>query len=546
MTRLADFTRAYPPFDDKAVRVCLVTSAVAGPTLNGGIATAFYSLAKHMALSNSDGATNFKVTVLYAAHPYYSNNDKPEYWIKQFANEGIDFVPLPESPLSFYGSKFVTRAYRIFEWLRERESSFDVISYHDNMANGYYVALAKHQKLFFTNVFLFVQCHSTVRWADNLNYRPPKDHHTLGYYYMEQKSIEWADARVSPSQYYFDWMQDDGRYNLSHGFSFVLQNTLYPLRPDVQDISLHKTTHFVFFARLEARKGLIVFCDALDIIAKARTIVPQIITFIGPDVSLDGQLASAIIRSRQQAEQWPFKVIIEHEFNTEQSLKYIDDHDAITVLPTLGDNSPYALMEIIAYGLPMITTDAGGGKELFIDDPESSIIVPANDAAALSEKMIQAMTKGIRNVAMSSSFTKTRDDYFALIKSFSAYKTQHTKGSVNFKPFQKITMGIPTHNRPDELVACVQSLTLQNYPTDLMHVIIYDDASTDPLVEVALSKSQAMLQERGMSHQIIRGKTNSFVAMTRNKMLEIAVERGDDYMCLLVRCFKSPLNIMPI
>ena len=50
--------------------------------------------------------------------------------------------------------------------------------------------------------------------------------------------------------------------------------------------------------------------------------------------------------------------------NTIEALAYIKDVKGIAVLPTLGDNSPYALMEVVAENIPMITTLAGGGYEL--------------------------------------------------------------------------------------------------------------------------------------------------------------------------------------
>jgi glycosyltransferase involved in cell wall biosynthesis len=533
-----DYIALHHRLSKKTTRICLVTSAISGPTLNGGVATAFYSLAKHLANSRSaSGAPEFKVTVLYAAHPYYSSGNGND-WVRRFKAESIEFVPLPETDIDFYGHKYVIRAYRIFEWLRDRENEFDVISYHDYMANGYYVALAKHQKLYFHNTFIFVQCHSTIRWADMLNYRPPKDHNTLGYYYMEQKSIEYADARVSPSQYYLEWMEGVGNYNLSQGYSFVVQNTLFPLKSDTQVISLHQTRHFVFFARLEVRKGLMVFMDALDILCATESTTPSDVSFIGPDVVIDGSQASDLIRSRAKEKHWPFKLHIDHTLNTERALKYIKDQGAVTVLPTLGDNSPYAVMEIVAYDLPMITTDAGGGLELFIDDAEQSVVVPERDAQALAQVMMTAILTGIRNVKMSSTFSETKNLYLELIKSFHhAVASSDQKSSKHgFEPTQSVTVGITTFNRADSVFDCIQSIANQDYPRDRLHVVIVDDASTDADVAIALRKSSEILHQKSISHEIVRLESHQFVATTRNRIFELAEQRSDDFICLLVCC----------
>ena len=64
----------------RPVRICLVTSAFSGPTANGGIARAFYSLASHLAKQPA-----FNVTVLYAAHPYYAAGEKSSRWVSASA-----------------------------------------------------------------------------------------------------------------------------------------------------------------------------------------------------------------------------------------------------------------------------------------------------------------------------------------------------------------------------------------------------------------------------------------------------------------------------
>eukprot|EP00042_Codosiga_hollandica_P045742 m.469577 g.469577 ORF g.469577 m.469577 type:complete len:790 (-) comp57088_c0_seq5:117-2486(-) len=528
------FRAQFPPISGRPTRICLVTSAISGPTLNGGIATAFYALAMRLGEFNSQaGYKSFDITILYAAHPYYYRGSEQE-WAAKFAENDIRFIGLPESIFKFYGHKYVVRAYRIFEWLRDRENDFDVISYHDYMANGYYLALAKHQKINFSNVFLFVQCHSTTRWADNLNSRPPKDHNTLGYYYMEQKSVELADARVSPSAYYYSWMQQDGLYDLSKGRSFVVQNLIYPARNDEQVISSLRSRHFAFFGRLEVRKGLMTFCDSLDILVSRQQIQPERVTFIGPNVPIDNMPASEYIRSRAREGQWAFELALEHTFNTEQALAFIQAGETIVVLPTLGDNSPYALLEMIAHNIPVITTDAGGGKELFVDDSDS-VIAPMGNPSRLADRMIKAMNFGIRNVRLSSPFSVTTSAYIGLLKSFHAGSAGHrsTDPFLSYQPHQRILMGITTHNRPKQLFDCVQSIAKQDYPAELLNVVVIDDSSTDVQVEDSLRKCDATLSQKGIAHQFIRKETPEFVARIRNEIIELAVAQAAHFVCFM-------------
>jgi hypothetical protein len=327
ITTVEEHARLFPlPKASPPVRICLVTSALSGPTLNGGIGTAFYSMARHLA----GEASAFQVTVLYAAHPYYGAGNEQQ-WVATFARFGIDFRVLSREAdeQQYFGHKFVVRAFRTFEYLMSRQDDFDIISYHDYMALGYYIALAKHQGLAFANVHLSVQCHSTVRWADMLNYRPPRDHNTLGYYYMEQKSIEYADSRVSPSRYYLEWMRDEGGYDLgTHGRNFVVQNLLYPFDPQRVPAAgaARKTTALVFFGRLEVRKGLLVFLDALDALFATPTAPrPELVAFLGPDTSIEKQSAVAIIRERSKLGRWTCRTVIENQFDTFRALTYIKE-----------------------------------------------------------------------------------------------------------------------------------------------------------------------------------------------------------------------------
>eukprot|EP00051_Salpingoeca_urceolata_P001428 m.40899 g.40899 ORF g.40899 m.40899 type:complete len:825 (-) comp11416_c0_seq1:241-2715(-) len=539
ITDVDDFIKATPDDNASPVRICLVTSAVAGPTLNGGIATAFHAMARHLAEAQHDGIHDFQVTVLYAAHPFYMAENSA-HWVAYFRSLRIAFVPLKASKSSLYGPKLLTRSYRIFEYLREREGDFDVISYHDYMGNGYFTALAKRQGLAFANTYLFVQCHSTIRWADDLNHRPPKDHNTLAYYFMEKKALEWADARVSPSRYYLEWMDTDGHYNLTAGRSFVVQNLMYPLPNDNQRITTTVSRHFVFFARLEVRKGLLTFLDALDHLGHDDSAAgagasngpshPDLVTFLGPDVSIDGQHATELIRQRFSAGHWARRLMIETKFDTTKAIDYIRKTKGIVVMPTLGDNSPYVVLELLANELPMITTDAGGGKELLSDAPDA--VVRAGDPVALANAMRRAMTHGIQNAHVSSAFSQSRATYFALIHSFRSLARKRKRPTLPGSGW-RVTIGVTSYNRPRSLLKTVKTIAKQSYPSSLLRVVIIDDASDAQGMDAAFREAKAMLDAAGVEHDIVQNKVHQYVAQSRNEIFKLGVDHGSNYVCLM-------------
>jgi len=73
------------------------------------------------------------------------------------------------------------------------------------------------------------------------------------------------------------------------------------------------------------------------------------------------------------------------EANSPGLLRLFRDADMF-VLPTQADFSPYAVVEAMAMGLPVITTSVGAIGEL-VRDGENGFVVPAGNACLLAERM---------------------------------------------------------------------------------------------------------------------------------------------------------------
>jgi glycosyltransferase involved in cell wall biosynthesis len=536
-THHADFIEQYRMLIGREkIRICLLTSVVSGPIRSGGISTAFYSLARQLAEVRQDRnyrSGSFQVTIYYAAHPFYAFGNF-SYWKSKFLEWNIIFtIPPKIKNGQYYGSKYVVRSYVAFQYLMDHRNAFDIITYPDYMAIGYFTAVAKHQGLAFQNAVLMVQCHSATRWTDVMNFRPPKDHNTLGYYFMEQKSVEYADARISPSKYYLEWLRDEAHYNLSVGLNFVIQNLYYPLpkyakRPK----KLFKSSHFAFFGRLEVRKGLLVFLDAVDLwfTSMPDSLKPSTISFVGPDTVIQGKSAVSIIRSHAAKNHWPCLVHIEVGLNTGQALKFLQDKNAITVLPSLNENSPYVLMELMMKSIPFITTDAGGSPELM---RSTDSVVLAGSSKALASALVNARTNGIENSEMAVDPLQTLADYVNTLFSLVAYIRQKLKGNSENVPKLKVSIGVPTYNRESVLLETIESLAKQDYPHDYLHVIVVDDASRHPATAEILRKAEKILEGARISHEIVIHAENHFVASSRNEIFHMGYNRGDDFVCFI-------------
>ena len=72
------------------------------------------------------------------------------------------------------------------------------------------------------------------------------------------------------------------------------------------------------------------------------------------------------------------------------------------VFPTLFEGSPFALIEAMNAGLPIVTTDASGISEV-VRNLEDGRVVPAGHSAALADAVIEAMDDPARMQAMAES-----------------------------------------------------------------------------------------------------------------------------------------------
>ncbi len=106
-----------------------------------------------------------------------------------------------------------------------------------------------------------------------------------------------------------------------------------------------------------------------------------------------------------------------------EDIKSLLQGSDIFVLPSLNEGMSNSLLEAMACGLPVITTDTGGSKELV---RENGIVVPSKDVQKLREAIMQlkmdhvrreAMSKQSRTLAVEMGWEKTAQKYYELYTS---------------------------------------------------------------------------------------------------------------------------------
>jgi len=266
------------------LRVCLITTEFHGLFRNGGIGTANTGLA--LALGQAD----FDVTVAYA------NSDENGPRLKEgdfhdlkahYHQLGItlDFVPASQLiARSFDDAR--SASYCVYLYLKRHE--FDVVYFNDCGGHGYYSLLAKRVGVFQNPPRMYIVAHGPQEWVMELNSIPYRDRSPVITAFMERRSAALADALISPSRYLVDWMT-------SHGWDLPTEVLITPniVRPPhsiaraIRGAKSPPIREIVFFGRMEVRKGLELFCDAIDLLNQ-NSLANVRITFLGKFADVAG------------------------------------------------------------------------------------------------------------------------------------------------------------------------------------------------------------------------------------------------------------------
>ena len=72
-----------------------------------------------------------------------------------------------------------------------------------------------------------------------------------------------------------------------------------------------------------------------------------------------------------------------------------------------------------------------------------------------------------------------------LIYLYGWHQQKSSKTPINFSPYTKISVIIPARNEEQNIEKCIQTILDNNYPKELLEIIVIDDYSTDKTAELA-------------------------------------------------------------
>ena len=494
---------AKPDRPFRSLRVCIATEDVAGPVRNGGIGTTYAALAELLAEVGHDA------TILYLRGQDVEA-DTVEHWVNYYAERNVRFTPVPNyavmDQFRTTSDRWLQAPYNMLRFLLETPQ--DVVHVSEWRGSGYLSLLAKHQGLAFAKTLFIVKTSSPSMWNRLYNSQPIERLDDLSRVHAERQSVELADMVVGGSLHLLRWMASQG-YRIPEGRTFVQPNVasfekLRPLmsRRDVIPGTRTLVDEIVFFGRLEARKGLFIFCQAIRRLMRMGVPLPPRITFLGkPGVKLAARPDQEILEYiDEETASWPTEVNILSDFDQYEAIEYLLGGARLAVMPSLIENSSMAIYEAAICQVPCVATAVGGNAEL-IDQADWSHVLCDPNPRSLGEQLKIAIEIG--GHVPRPSFLN--DDNLETWRSFHRdlggglleLLVGEGKAVRQDAPRPSIAVCLYYTGRDDALRATVESLVAQDVNPAEVRIAV-DAEQTD-----AVERAQAIVRELALPAAVI-------------------------------------------
>lgn len=328
-------------------RVCLLTAEYSGCAPCGGIGTAMALLAEQLSQAGhsveiwlaAPGITANDAAGLVRPIPP-SAGESPQQWRQRLAKELL-------------------------------AARFDVIHLHDWLGLGAGLrAIPPSARL---GTLLVCGLHGPTSWVrhGSPNTRAANDPAEQEICNFEADTIAAADLLLSPSRHLAEWIRDQMPQVVGNTPVLVQLNCpAPPLGALAKGDTPIARDSLVFFGRLEERKGLRLFIEALERLGPIKAPIH----IVGSDAPLGNGLASHWLQQRLQKLGQPFHW--HGQLSRKEAHHLLLRLGGVVVVPSLIENSPYSIQELLDSDLRVVATNVGGIAELVADG--TSCLSPAN------------------------------------------------------------------------------------------------------------------------------------------------------------------------
>lgn len=388
------------------------------------------------------------------------------------------------------------------------------IEYVDSQGHGCRLALAKRANLFPQWVKVVAHCQGATHFLENGN-RTWYGAEYLGIAEREKISIENADAVVFPTMFLRDLYRECGIEVVDE--QIVQLRNPYIVEAD-ELLQAEQVDTLLFYGERSIRSGHELFCGAVALGAAALSALGiKRIVFVGPQADeLDEEEADGdSLHSR-------FEIVHLAPIGRAAVIEKLRSFAAraICVMPYLGENHPYAMLDASFAGMLPLMVRAGGVPEMYPAPFERTLLADASEASLLScMTALVKMAVGERHrlrenflkamVASQAEINHARNVFGSSLP-WVQHSPQRAPG--------KATVIVPVFNTDLKLVSDLV-FGLNNQSMSPAEVIFVDDASQ---TGYSGELEDLLQRELRLPYRIIKHPENMGLAAARNTALNAA------------------------
>lgn len=357
-------------------RITVATSEILGVPGTGGPGTGDSLLAVALARNGHE------VELLVA--PGRDVSELSPEWRDAYAAAGVRLRAVQED-LSVTPA-FLAPAWHVHAALRVDPP--DVVVADDWRALGYAALRSRQLGRSPAETAFVLYCHGPARLFAAAARKVPDTTARFGEEVAQRACFELADAVVSPSGWLAGWLRDH-RWP-ARGHVHVIQNLWQSVATGEHVERVQGGTpvrRLAFFGQLREGKGLRVFVDSLQRIDGVLLDGLEVV-FLGHSrrwgsAEIRDALGRAVVDRLEG-------VRAETHLERTAAIEELTRPGTLAVMPSLLENSPYAVAECIEHGIPFLAADVGGTPELVAPEDRSRVLcrpTPVDLAAALERAL---------------------------------------------------------------------------------------------------------------------------------------------------------------
>ncbi|KAK9813475.1 hypothetical protein WJX73_001034 [Symbiochloris irregularis] len=363
-------------------KVCIMTADFWGLKNAGGTATAYHLMASVLAKH-----PGLQVTMVQITERHKKICDEgtrtARHGFKIACPEKHHYEPEVAESLPFEKASHAALA-----WLRQNQDKCDVV--HGHEWGGVFVSVitALHFRQLPAGLRFVVETHGGHIWSQLGESLHPVDAVQLRIDNAERMANQLNDIEISPTKYMLSYLRQRG-WKLPDA-TLTIPNVLPEMEGGLP--SEKPVWRIAFFSRLEERKGIRMFIEAVNLLKPAKW--PRFeVSIVGAESVIDTVPSSKWLAAKT-ANWTAWKTIVRTDAPRDEALDIISAPGTLVVLCSGVDNMPYVVAEAAAKGIPMLVCDTGGVLELFDDKQYRGNVVYKHSAAALAERIGAVLEAG--------------------------------------------------------------------------------------------------------------------------------------------------------